>query len=177
MSYTGAYILGGIESRDINRLAEALLAEALAANSEPPVEARSRHVNTTELRRIAERVLAVTSSRTTGAMSHETPVSLKRKDTPEAREYWEFVEKVAAQVRTHYLCFTTMCVLQDENCPKRLTASPPAADPGLWELEQEIRAAVTYAPRKSTGAKYLEWADRLAAIRSRVSGQPVERPR
>ncbi len=46
---------------------------------------------------------------------------LKRKDTKESREYWEFVEKTAAYVNTHVLCFTNHCVATKnrDSCPKR----------------------------------------------------------
>jgi hypothetical protein len=59
--FAGHYILGGIESRDIDRLAEALLADAAQSdNAASPVCERSRNVNTEELRRIAARILGRT---------------------------------------------------------------------------------------------------------------------
>ena len=59
--FNGAYIIGGIESRDLSRLALSLVDEARAADAQPDVATRSRHVNSDELRQLCERILTALS--------------------------------------------------------------------------------------------------------------------
>lgn len=36
---------------------------------------------------------------------------IKRRDTQESRDYWDFVESAAKWVRAHHLCFSNMCIV------------------------------------------------------------------
>lgn len=40
--------------------------------------------------------------------------SIKRRDTKEAREFWDFVERTSAYVRSHALCYANWCVADGE---------------------------------------------------------------
>ena len=54
-------------------------------------------------------------------------MTLKRKDTKASREFWESVEKVAAEVNSHALCFSTHCVVLHPvtPCPKAAVPDRP----------------------------------------------------
>ena len=55
-------------------------------------------------------------------------MTLKRKDTPESRAYWESVEKVAAYVNSHALCFSNHCVVLSPLTPCTKAKAPTQAE-------------------------------------------------
>jgi hypothetical protein len=64
-------------------------------------------------------------------------MTIKRKDTPENRAFWEHVEKVAAHVRGHNMCFSSWCVVTGESrCEHVIQRDAQGA--GQAEAPQEL---------------------------------------
>lgn len=95
---------------------------------------------------------------------------IKRRDTPENRAFWEYVEQTAAYVRSHAMCFSNFCCVQDGPCPKANASEHEGSLPVMRTAQEQEPRKMSIGGVIATQRPNGEWTERCPECGRVVTG-------